>query len=476
MRAATVLFISAGMEKPKKRDHLLARRQLFLNYGALTLATQLARSGRQVRLVHGGHETPDAVLDRLLDQGLLPSVFPVMLSMSSFYALGWTQTFCRLLRTFDPDGRIIIGGRWVTGPDPEWLRGLIPEADRVVPGLGEHPIAGLVDDPVGAGSAAPPPGLPDFGLDHTLVENFLAYQPSVETSRGCGMGCAFCEERDIPLSKLREPELLATYMDDAKAQYGGGAIRPYLQSSFFVPSPRWASRMCEIVKARALAIPWRCETRVDAMKPETVEHLAAAGLKVVDLGLETASPTQIRAMNKSPNPERYLRKASDLLAACRANGVWVKVNILLYGGETARTVDETRAWLDDHASAIKGVSVGPVVVFGPPRSTEALTTDLERLGARVVDPLSAAATGITQIHPSTEIDAAAAEAISLNLSRRYMDADAYFDLKAFSYYPRDYSRLNFDADVVASPADHLPFRLETASTVEKPVSRQLPKT
>jgi len=460
MRVDTVLFISAGMAQPKKRDHPLARRQLYLNYGALTLATLLTRIGLSCRLVHGGHETPGSVLDGLVEQGLLPSAFPVMLSVPSFYALSWSQAFCRQLRAFDPSGRIIIGGRWVTSPDPDWLGSLIPEADRIVPGLGESQIVGLIGDPTLVCRAAAFPGLPDFGLDHTLVENFLAYQPSVEASRGCGMGCAFCEERDIPLSRLRDPELLAAYMADAQIQYMGAPIRPYLQSSFFLPNRRWASRMREIVDARGLAIPWRCETRVDAMTPETVENLAAAGLKVIDLGLETASPTQIGAMNKSESPDRYLRMASDLLAACRANGVWVKANVLLYGGETARTVDETRAWLDQHVSALKGVSVGPVVVFGPPSSTAAFMADLKRMGASPVDSSSAATTGITQIHPSGEIDAVAAEAISLDLSRRYMDADAYFDLKAFSYYPRGYTRSDFNADVAASPTDCLPFRLE----------------
>jgi hypothetical protein len=82
--------------------------------------------------------------------------------------------------------------------------------------------------------------------------------------------------------------------------------------------------------------------------------------------------------------------------------------------------------------------------------------------------LSVRTTGITQVHPSAEIDAASAEAIRLDLSRRYMDADAYFDLKAFSYYPRDYARLDFNADVVAAPDDRLPFRLDPASTTEGP--------
>ena len=39
----------------------------------------------------------------------------------------------------------------VTSPDPDWLGGLIPEADRIVPGLGESLIAGLIEDPMGVG-------------------------------------------------------------------------------------------------------------------------------------------------------------------------------------------------------------------------------------------------------------------------------------------------------------------------------------
>ena len=42
-----------------------------------------------------------------------------------------------------------------------------------------------------------------------------------------------------------------------------------------------------------------------------------------------------------------------------------------------------------------------------------------------------------------------------------MDADAYFHLKSFSYYPREYSLADFDRDVAASQASHLPFRAST---------------
>lgn len=68
------------------------------------------------------------------------------------------------------------------------------------------------------------------------------------------------------------------------------------------------------------------------------------------------------------------------------------------------------------------------------------------------------------IHLSHDFDANSAEAASLELSRRYMDADAYFELKSFSYYPREYTRADFDRDVAASETSQLPFRASTRVT------------
>jgi hypothetical protein len=454
-----VVFVSAGMQAPKKRDHALARRQLYLNYGALTLATQLEHQGYRVVLVDGHHEDPGLFIDRLFSDAILPSRHPVMLSMPSFYALTWAQTFCRLLKARDPEGDIVAGGRWVVGPDPSWFRRKIPEVDALSPGLGEAVIEGLVRMDAGIATIGSD-GLPPFPLNHRLVRDYEDYQPSVEASRGCGMGCAFCEERAIRLSKLREPSLLADYMAQTLDQYDRGEIHPYLQSSFFLPNPRWAEQLQRATSRLGINIRWRCESRVDAMKSETISALAGAGLKVVDLGLESASPQQVAAMQKARDADRYLRRASDLLAACKANGIWVKVNILLYAGETDRTIEETRGWLDQHADAVKGVSVGPVIVFGPPKQAIPMLSEFERLGARAVDPSAADRVGIVNIHPSREIDADEAEAVRLELSRRYMDADAYFDLKAFSYYPRGYDRATFDTDVAVSDPASLPFSLD----------------
>lgn len=457
-RSNAVTFVSAGMLSPKKRDHALARRQLYLNYGALSLATMLDAAGNQTKLIHGEHRQPSEIAAELFETGLLPSHRPLMVSIPSFYALPWAQAFCQLIRELDPEARIVVGGRWVVGPDVEWLRAKLPEADVLVPGLGEPVLNSLLTDEPDLRRLQSP--TPDFTLNHRLVRGHLRYQPSIEASRGCGMGCAFCEERDIRLEKLRSPELIAKSMAEVQAQYGGTEIRPYLQASMFVPNVHWSARLADAVTSLSPKIAWRTETRVDALLPDALEQLARAGLKVLDLGLESASPSQILRMQKSTDPDRYLNRASELPTACRRYGVQAKVNVLLYAGETTRTFEETRQWLDDHASAITGVSVGPVVAYGPPKIADILLDDWATSGAAAVDPTSAYETGITAVNLSKDFGAREVEAASLALSRRYMNIDRYFDLKSFSYYPRDYTRADFDSDVEQSDPMQLPFRID----------------
>lgn len=462
IRSSVVTFVSAGMLSPKKRDHALARRQLYLNYGALSLATKLQLAGHDVALFHGEHRDPEDLFRQLRDGGRFPSIYPLMISIPSFYALPWAQAFCKLAKAADPECRIVVGGRWVVGPDPEWLRGLLPQADVLAPGLSEGVIERLLtESPVLKRVAEPAPG---STLNHLLVDGYRRYQPSIEASRGCGMGCVFCEERDIRLEKLRDAAALAASMALVGEQYEGEEIRPYLQSSMFMPTARWASAFAAETARIRLDLAWRTETRVDAMTPQTLASLAEAGLRVIDLGLETASPRQILAMRKSDNPDRYLRRASELLETCRDRGVMAKVNVLLYAGETEATLAETTAWLDAHADAIAGVSVGPVIAYGPPKTADVLLDDWRRLGARPVDVTAAASIGITAMHLSTAFPAEAAEAASLQLSRRFMDEDAYFKLKSFSYYPRNFSRADFERDVAASNPANLPFTVRRRET------------
>lgn len=454
-----IVFVSAGLDKPKKRDTLLARRQQYLNYGALTLATILDTKGYTVKLFHGGHSDPRLFAKKLNQEGLLDSNYPLMLSMQSFYALSWTKQFTEKVKILSPRTKIILGGRWVVGSDPDWLAQMLPFVDQIVGGLAEKKIVGLAEghnvDYISTTQTSAVP----FILNHRLVDNFQEFQPNVEGARGCGMGCSFCEERDIPLTPLKSPNLLASQLQEVASQYGDLNVRPYVQSSFFAPNLRWSESFSDAVSIYSDKIYWRCETRVDSIKPSSIAALAAGGLRAIDLGLESASPSQILRMHKSKKPEKYLRLASELLKACRENGVWVKVNVLFYAGESERTYDETIAWLDEHADCLKGVSAGPVVVFGSPKVTKEYVSSIVDAGGALVDPKLLNESGVGHIHLSSNISSSDAEEMSLATSRRYMSQKDYFDLKSFSYYPRSYTYNNFLLDIKENGMGNLPFRI-----------------
>ena len=453
----SVTFVSAGLEKPKKRDNILARRQQYLNYGALTLATILDVKGYSVKLYHGGHAPPGFFARKLFKDGRLGSCYPLMLSMQSYYALSWVKIFTESVKKISPSTRIVVGGRWVVGPDPIWLKEQLPFVDEIIDGLAEDKVVRIVENensghiPISNSSAV------EFVLNHRLIDNFNDFQPNVEASRGCGMGCDFCEERDIPLTPLKRPDLLARQLQDVALQYEDNSVRPYVQSSFFAPNKKWSEDFLSASSKNKGKVQWRCETRVDSIKPSSVSALAEGGLKAIDLGLESASPTQILRMKKSKDPERYLRLASDFLHACRDNDIWVKVNFLIYAGENKKTYEESLAWLDEHSDCIKGISVGPVVVFGSPRSAKNYISNIRDAGGELVDPATLQKSGIAHIHPSSEISCDEAEKISLDTSRRYMTKSDYFDLKSFSYYPRSYKYSDFIRDVNQNGADNLPF-------------------
>ena len=459
-----VVFISAGLTEPKKGGNAFARHHLYLNYGLLGLASVVARQGYPVVLIHGRFDAPEIVAARVAASYELNARLPLFLSLPSVFAIPWARRFCASLKESNPDTRIVVGGRWVVGEDGAWVKSKIPGVDLVVYGTAEDRIIDLLSPvkwpflphtDLSTQKAVAPPGFPP--LDHTLMPDYLDFQPVLEVSRGCGMGCSFCLEANVPLSDTRPVGDVVAVLEGLGSLYPAGDFHPYFEASFFRPPSPWIAEFRRAYRERGLSVNWRCETRVDAIPPEGFGELAAAGLKVVDLGLETASPTQIRRMSKSPKPDAYLKRASALLRECKASGIWAKVNVLLYAGETSETLSETLDWLDRHRDCIKGVSVNPLLVYGTSGTASEYLNSLRSHGAAPVDPQGLVETGYTAMHLSPEIDRARAEELVGTISKRYMSDRDYYDLKSFSYFPRSVTWEVFRRMAAESPPNELTF-------------------
>jgi len=466
MNIDKVIFVSSGMLSPKKWDNRLAREHLYINYGLLGLASILSQKGYSVEVLDGKFEDTHYFVNRLLKNSHSISGYPLFLSLPSYYALPWARLFCQLLKDKIPHIKIVIGGRWVANHNGRWLKSQLPNSDLIVYGTAERRIETLLDTSIWetikhtniSSYNLPEDPLSEYpSLDYSLLRNFYEYNPSIEISRGCGMGCSFCVERNVPRMKMRTPESTISSIEKLCDLYQDNSLRIYFESSYFQPNPSWTARFKELYKMKGLSIKWRTETRVEGISPKNLYDLADSGLRIIDLGLESASPTQLTRMRKCQDTKGYLNKASNLLKKCRDLGIWTKVNILLFPGETEDTIKETMDWLSLHDDCIKGISAGPLVIYLGVETNRYLEY-LKKFGTVSVDD-SLKKKGYVNLHLSKNMDFSKSVLVSKIISKKFMTDKDYFELKSFSYFSRRFTYEKFNEIAKNISSDNRSFRL-----------------
>lgn len=455
MQGQTVVLVSSGLIKAKKESNPFNRMNRYLNYGLLGLATVLKSKGYQVKIFQGEYNSPQDLIHTITLSGidLNQLKYPILLSIPSYYSLPWADKFCGLIKS-EYAIKIVGGGRWVIGESDNWIKNKVKDVDLWIAGLADEVIEqALYPDQWGSIENMLNQVKCFEDLDYTLLHDFKDYHPSIEVSRGCGRGCSFCMEKDIPITQLKEPIHLLNEIKLAIEMYQSEKINFYFEASLFLPSLSWAREFQQLYRDEEMSIKWRCESRVDALTPAIIHELAQAGLKVIDLGLESASIRQLKAMNKTRKPELYLEKARLLIEACHEEKVDVKINVLLYAGEDLDSIAETKEWLQLNKKYIRGVSVNPVVVYGVQSDNDYFNS----LGARVID--TSEELGYSYMHLSDQIDYELSLQLGNDMSRSVMSQEDYFALKKFSYFPRSYQYTDFIKDIEKARPECLPFEI-----------------
>jgi len=454
----SVIFVSAGLIKGKKDYGSISQLNQYLNVGALSLANTLKHENYRTILLHGDYKKPEDIISFLLEKEYLKTNYPICLSIPSIYAVQWASDFCKQLKSVKPEQKIIAGGRGTNSLKKGWLKNKVPEIDYIHTGYADSYIESLINNDY-KNKKNVSPIHEDNNVDYKIIYEYQKYNPSIEIYRGCGAGCYFCIDKNINFTTLKNPNQICDAIENAINCYENKNIKLYFEASHFKMNKQDSYLFSSEYNKRGLKTCWRCESRVDSMDNDTIDNLFNAGLKVIDVGLESGSATQIRNMGKTKYPDSYLAKACRMLEKCKELGIWTKINIMLYPGETSETIKETLIWLSNNKSYIKGVSIYPLIIYGNDNNTHIYLNSLKKYGARPVSINDLENNGYCNLHLSDSISYEDSIQISRELSKEYMTDKDYFDLKSFGYFEQGLDYQKFCDILLKNDIEKLPFRI-----------------
>lgn len=283
-----------------------------------------------------------------------------------------------MLRRALPGVTIVGGGGVFSG----WRRELPPlkpfaAFDRLIFGPGEAMLAALAGGSAPAGycleAPAPVTFRPDFSF--ARLSDYLSPQPTLPlaASRGCyWRQCDFCPEALAPVHPYRvlPPAELPALMRQVAETYGATHI--HFTDDALPPA------VLQALAAQSAGGPtWhgfaRFEKGLD--DPALVGRLAAAGCRLLQLGLESGSQAVLDRLRKGTQ----VAQAAAVLAALRQGGIAAYVYVLLgTPGETASDAEATLGFLQRHAEEIGFLNLA--IMNLPRPAAEGELTSEEGLG------------------------------------------------------------------------------------------------
>jgi radical SAM superfamily enzyme YgiQ (UPF0313 family) len=160
---------------------------------------------------------------------------------------------------------------------------------------------------------------------------------SLVTSRGCPYRCAFCDAWVVMGRQYRAHSAGRVYEEVGRLARDFGVRDVLFKDSEFTVDRGRVERFCDLMRGGP-RVSWTCSARVDTVDEALLRRMAAAGCRVVQLGVESADPEVLRALRKGIRPER-VRAA---FAAARAAAVETVANLMVGApGETRESIEAT---------------------------------------------------------------------------------------------------------------------------------------
>ncbi len=163
---------------------------------------------------------------------------------------------------------------------------------------------------------------------------------SIMASRGCPHNCSYCQPtlRTIFGRRVRRrsPESLVAEAAELKARYDIDGLM-WLDDTFLLDR-RWMRKLCEALVEADLGLIWGCNIRADTWDRETLAEMKEAGLRIVHLGIESASQ---RVLDDIYHKGITIEQVREAVATAKSLKLKVRGYFML--GAPTETEEEVRA-------------------------------------------------------------------------------------------------------------------------------------
>lgn len=343
-----------------------------MNPGILSIASYTKSRGIKTKIVDLSVDCDYKKLAKLLEKEK-----PLVAGVSSQCGFDYLEALkcIEIIKKTSPDTLVIAGGQHI-GPLGRVAFDDCPSLDLVVKYEGETTTEEIVNRRKENKKNNGIPGIiyrsgkklvenneyPKFvdlddlpPLDYQMYPDYLKFTPYIEESRGCCFNCRFCTSNWCNKGKIRikSAKRFLEEFDLLYKLYGKDKEYAILASTFGFNIPN----TLEIAKGfKKYGIKWSTEFRVDLKWEAYLYELYESGMNVLNVGMESASPQILKYMNKTKNPENYIKKTEDLINACsKLKDLSLRINFMFYLGETPKTVGETIGFLSRNKKGIDSI-------------------------------------------------------------------------------------------------------------------------
>ena len=313
----------------RAKSHLAELPPLVLGY----LAAQLTAAGHRVRVA------PIAWKPQHRDE--LPRADRTIVLSSIVDASAEREVVRRLSES---GSRPVVIGAYATAR-PEHYADV---AHAVIRGEPEALGASILDAPAGvieAGDVAeldtlPWPEWSAFDVHRYRYAMLTRRGPTlpITSARGCAYGCGYCPWRVTARFRERDPSHVAREARHLSSRYGARGLS--FRDPLFNLDPERVRAIAEGL--RPLGLAWSAEMRADRLDGELLETLHRAGLRSLEIGVESVDRAMLSREHRKP-PER--EQIRDVVRTAQRLGIRVICNYLLgLPEDDEESIRATVAW------------------------------------------------------------------------------------------------------------------------------------